>query len=153
MYNVYIVSPGDTIDSIAEKFNTTPMDLYQINTFLDPDSPLEIGQKIIVPVPRTQNFEYYTVQKGDTLFQIASKYNTTVENLALLNGLDDNDYLYPDQKIVVPMKGVEIVVTKNGDTLSSVAKQLSDNLEQILLQNPTIYLLPEQLIVYKRTST
>lgn len=152
MYNVYIVSPGDTVDSIATKFNTTPTEIYRINTFLKKGEPLEIGQKIVIPIPRTNNFSYYTVQPGDNLYEVAGKYNISVENLALLNGLDNADYLYPGQKLVIPNKGVAVAVTKSGDTVSSIIRELNTNGEQLLLQNPTIYLLPDQLLVYKRTS-
>lgn len=152
MYNIYVVSPGDTIDSIAQKYNTTPQELYEINSFLIPNEPLTIGQRIIIPVPRTDSFEYYTIRKGDTLYKIAQKYNVTSEELAELNGLKKDEFLYEGQVLIVPKPGVKILITKEGETLGYIAKKLDSNLEQVLLQNPTVYLLPNQLIVYKKTS-
>ena len=153
MYNIYVVSPGDTIESIAARYNTTPQELYRINSFLNQNEPLTIGQRIIIPVPKTDNFEYYTIRRGDTLYNISRKYDLTSEQLAMLNGLDASDYLYPGQILLVPKSGIKVTITKDGDTLASLSRQLNSNLEQILLQNPDIYLLPEQLIVYRKTST
>jgi len=153
MYNIYVVSPGDTIDTIATRYNTTPQELYQINSFLNPNEPLTIGQRIIIPVPRMELFEYYTIKKGDTLYKISQNYDLSVSELAKLNGLDPSDYLYIDQVLLVPKQGVKIIITEEGDTLSKISRKTNSNLEQILLQNPDIYLLPDQLIAYRRTST
>lgn len=152
MYNLYVVSPGDTIESIAQTHNVTPQELYAINSFLNPNEPLSVGQRIIVPVPKTRNFEYYTIKKGDTLYNIASRYNISVRDLALLNGLKENEYLYPGQVILVPTKGVEIIITKSGETLGDVIRKLNTNLEQLILQNPNIILEKDQVITYKKSS-
>lgn len=152
MYNIYVVSPGDTIDIIAARYNTTPEELYAINSFLNPNEPLTIGQRIIIPVPKMDLFEYYTIKKGDSLYKISSNYGINASELATLNGIKTQDYLYPGQVLLVPKQGVNVIITKEGDTLASVGKALNSNLEQILLQNPNIYLLPDQLIAYRKTS-
>lgn len=153
MYNIYVVSPGDTIDTIAQRYNTTTQELFRINSFLNPNEPLTIGQRIIIPVPRTDTFEYYTIKKGDSLYRISQNFSLTTEELSKLNGLDPNDYLYPGQILLVPKQGVKIIITEEGNTLADIGRELNSNLEQILLQNPNIYLLPDQLIVYRKTST
>ncbi|MDI1646657.1 LysM peptidoglycan-binding domain-containing protein, partial [Staphylococcus aureus] len=43
---------------------------------------------------------YYTVQAGDSLSLIASKYGTTYQNIMRLNGLN-NFFIYPGQKLKV----------------------------------------------------
>lgn len=45
--------------------------------------------------------QYHTVQKGDTLYAIAKKYNTTVKQLTSLNSLKDPNKIYPGQKLRV----------------------------------------------------
>ena len=47
-------------------------------------------------------FEYYTISKGDSLYGIARRYNINPELLAGLNGLSMDDYIYPDQEILIP---------------------------------------------------
>ena len=94
-------------------------------------------------------FNYYTIEKGDNLYAIAMKNNTNVKNLLLINGLNENDYIYPGQEILVPNEGVNIYVTEN-DTLRDVASKLGLSEEEIIKQNETLYLLPEQIIIYKK---
>ncbi len=94
-------------------------------------------------------FEYYTVQKGDSLYQIGLKYNLTQQEIANLNGLELNEYIFPGQKLMIPRKGVKMYITKDGDTLSNIASSLGLTQEEIINTNRNIYLLPEQLIVYR----
>ena len=93
-------------------------------------------------------FEYYIVKKGDNLYQIGLKYGLTAKEIAELNGLELNEYIYPDQKILVPKENVKIYITEEGDTLNQVAQKLNISKETIDSYNKEIYLLPEQLIAY-----
>ncbi|NLP45615.1 MAG: DUF3794 domain-containing protein [Epulopiscium sp.] len=64
---------------------------------IDPEDLTKIPSMII-----------YVVQKGDTLWKIAKKYNTTVDELALLNDIEDVDVIYPGQKLLILKKVIEI---------------------------------------------
>ena len=44
---------------------------------------------------------YYTVKSGDTLSEIASKYGTTYQAIAKLNGIPDPNKIYPGQKLKI----------------------------------------------------
>ena len=72
----------------------------------------------------------------------------TAKEIAELNGLELNEYIYPDQKILVPKENVKIYITEEGDTLNQVAQKLNISKETIDSYNKEIYLLPEQLIAY-----
>jgi len=48
--------------------------------------------------------KYYEVKRGDTLYEIAKKNGTTVDELVKLNGLKDKKYIYPGQKLLLPGK-------------------------------------------------
>lgn len=76
------------------------------------------------------------------------KYGLTAKEIAELNGLELNEYIYPDQKILVPKENVKIYITEEGDTLNQVAQKLNISKETIDSYNKEIYLLPEQLIAY-----
>ena len=65
--------------------------------------------------------------------------------------LGSDDYLYPGQIILIPNKGVEIVITKENETLGNLLKKLDTNIEQLILQNPNIVLEKDQLITYKKS--
>jgi len=148
MYDIYTVGKADTIETIANSFNISPANLYKLNGF-NPDYILKEGTNIIVPKVSNDYFEYYTVVKGDNLYQIAKQYNVDENLLSVLNGLNLNDYIYPNQTIVVPQKGVGIYITQNGDSINEIAKGIGANINSLLSQNPKIYVMPEQIIVYK----
>lgn len=145
----YIVQAGDNIASIARMFNVKVADLVRENN-LENIYYLVPGLELVIPTPATQNaFDYYVVQKGDNLYQIARRFGITAEMLAELNGLELNEYIYPDQQLLVPKEGVQVYITKEGDTLNLIADELGIPREKILLYNENIYLLPEQLIAYR----
>ena len=146
LYDTYIVEKDDTIDSISSKYNTSPEVLYQLNGYsLD----LEPGMTIIVPRITSKYFDYYTVTKGDTLYKIAIDNKIVPNLLAQLNGININDYIYPNQVLLVPKAGTILYITAIGDTLSEIAEGLKINISDLIKQNDKIYLQPEQLIVYK----
>lgn len=149
MYKIYRIEEGDTLDSIARQFGTTADILRKINGLNENDSILN-NQYIIVPVQKGVLFDLYIVQPGDTMYEIAKKYGIREGDLLRLNGLKPNEYIYPNEEILVPRKGVEFYITDEGDTMKSAADKLNVTPGDILLQNETIYLLPEQLLVVRK---
>lgn len=101
----YIVKKGDTLYSVASRYNTTVNELKRLNN-LSTDS-LSIGQLIKLPgnlTDENQNQEMqnnYIVKKGDTLYSIASKYNTTVDDIKRLNNISSNN-LSIGQILIIP---------------------------------------------------
>ncbi|MGM9882421.1 MAG: LysM peptidoglycan-binding domain-containing protein [Bacilli bacterium] len=144
MYDIYQIQAGDTIDTLANKYSVSPEVLRQLN----PNSSFGVGTNIIVP-RENEYFEVYTINKGDTLYEIARRYNTDYHLLALLNGLNVNDYIYPGTTILVPKRNVKYYITKNNDTLLGVNKLLEGDINKLIKQNSNIYLQEGQLIVYK----
>ena len=63
---------------------------------------LTIGQTIVIPTEINQ-YDTYTVKKGDTLYSIARMYNTTVTNIQTINNLDTS-ILQVGQQLLVPKK-------------------------------------------------
>ena len=91
--NYYIVKSGDTLWSIAKKYNTTVDKIKTLNKLNN--NLLSIGQKLIISGDNT-----YTVKKGDTLYAIAKKYNTTVDKIKKDNNLKSNT-ININQKLIV----------------------------------------------------
>ena len=149
MYDKYRVNSNDTLSSIAKEYNTSVDLLRDINNLYYLDS-LREGMDIIVPKKEDKYFITYKINEGDTLYKIAQKYNTNPTLLAALNGLDMDDYIYPNQEILLPTSNYSYYITKEGDTINSVSSLLRKNPEYLLKENETIYLMPGQIIVSRK---
>jgi len=96
-----------------------------------------------------KTFDYYTVEKGDSLYSISKKYNVNPKLLAALNGLNSSDYIYPNQVIILPSRNYNYYITKDGDTLKLVSDAFGTSEQDLIKDNGTIYLQEGQLIVNK----
>lgn len=144
----YIVKKNDTLDSIATAFNVRKEDIINANNLPESFMIFE-GQALLIPNVNSNVFDYYVVQKGDTLFSIANRYNTTASMLALINGIKENEYIYANQTILVPRRGIRTYITRPGDTLFSTSDNLGVLPTKLIQDNHSIYLLPEQLIIVR----
>lgn len=81
----------------------------------------------------------YTVKKGDTLSGIASKYGTTYQELARINGIADPNKIYPGQVLKIngtaSSSSTQYYTVKSGDTLSKIAKQYGTTVNQLVAWN------------------
>lgn len=149
MYRIYQVEYGDTIDSIARKTNTSANNIKNINGF-NSDSDLVVGSLIIVPKESEQVFETYRVKKGDSIYSIAQMYNVNPDTLLLLNGLNKDDYIYPNQELIVPNQDVVVYVTKEGDTIDGIINNLGVDANTFNKENERVFVMEDQLVVHKK---
>ena len=97
--NVYIVKSGDTLSGIAEMYNTSYQELARYNNISNPDL-IYPGEEIRIPQGDSNNTNnIYIVKPGDTLSEIAEKYNTTYQELARINNISNPDLIYPGEEI------------------------------------------------------
>ena len=145
--NIYIVKKGDSLYSIANKYNTTVDELKRINNLTS--NILSIGQVLKLPSDKASNVEKeentisYTVQKGDSLYSIARKYDTTIDRIKDLNNLTTN-LLSIGQVLLIPTDtNLETTYTvKKGDSLYSIAKKYNTTVDRLKqLNNLTSNLL------------
>lgn len=148
--NIYIVKAGDSLYSIAQKYNTTVEELKRINN-LD-SNQLVIGQRIKLPTIMETDNNYYIVKVGDTLYSIANKYNMSVNELKSINNLV-TDNLYVGQKLLLvsnnPMND-NIYTVKVGDTLYSIAKRYNIPVMDLINANninDNIIVVGQELII------
>lgn len=149
MFERYRLEKNDDLFSIAKKYNTTVKALQDINNIYYLDS-LREGMEIIVPSETKEYFNYYKVEKGDSLYAIARRYNINPELLASMNGLNLADYIYPNQQLLIPKNGYSYYITAEGDTIDEVIKVFNSNKDKFLNENKTIYLMEGQLLVNKK---
>lgn len=126
----YVVKKGDSLWSIAKKYNMTVDELKSINNLKS--NLLSIGQRLKIK-KSDDNQNIYIVKKGDTLYKIANMYGTTVDNLKALNNLKNNN-LSIGQKLIVPSKN-KIYIVQKGDSLWSIARKYDTTVDSIKRNN------------------
>lgn len=149
MFISYLIKKGDTLDNISRNYGVSKEYLMDINNISYYDDIKE-GRELIVPSINDVYFDTYKIEKGDTLYAISKKYNVNPSLLSALNGLNMEEYIYPGQEIMIPKKGYSYYITAEGDTLKTVSDTFGANYQDLINQNKTIYLLPEQLLVIKK---
>ena len=133
-YDLYIVKKGDTLYKIANNYNISVNELKKINNLTS--DTLSIGDQLLVPIIDESDYTIYIVKKGDSLYSIAQKYNTTVDSIKKLNNLASN-LLSINQQLKIPTKKEEEVqnfynyTVVPGDTLYSIAKNNNTTVETI----------------------
>ena len=148
MYRIYEVQDGETLVSIAAKLGISPEVLATLNG-ISLGAILNPNTYIVIPTGSSM-FDRYVIKDGDTMYSIASRYGVEPMQLLRLNGMNENDIIYPDQEILVPKSNAGFYVTMEGDTINGITRMLRQNITDIVRDNDTIYLLPDQLIVYKK---
>lgn len=126
---IYTVQKGDSLWAIASKYNVSVDDIKKANNLSS--NLLSIGQKLTIPVIPNMNQITYTVKKGDSLWLIANKYDTTVEQIKSTNNLSSN-LLSIGQVLVIPSSSNFITyVVKKGDSLWLIANKYNTTVNQI----------------------
>lgn len=134
--NIYIVKAGDSLWSIANRYGTTVSILKQLNGLTSDN--LSIGQKLYLPnqggEEKPENVTY-VVKSGDSLYTIARKYNTTVNDLMNLNRLKTS-LLSIGQVLKIPNSSAGTVyVVKSGDSLWNIANRYGTTVDAIKQKN------------------
>lgn len=140
--DTYIVQKGDSLWSIANKFNMTVSELKNLNNLTN--NLLSIGQVLKIKDSSNNGKTTYTVQKGDSLWVIANKYGITTEELKSYNNLTSN-LLSIGQVLKIPQGKTStenIYTVKKGDSLWTIANRYNITVEKIkVLNNLTSNLL------------
>lgn len=147
--DVYIVEEGDTIEEIGRKYNIPVIEIIRANNLKEPYL-LTAGQSLTIPTNLYNIFDYYIVKNGDTLYSITNNKSTTVELISQINGINPNDYIYTGQTLLIPKPEIELYITKTGDTIDTLANYFSAPSLDVLYSNNSIFLLPGQLIIYRK---
>ena len=134
--NTYVVKSGDSLYSIARKYNTTVDELKRLNNLSS--NVLSIGQVLKIPSSESNNTgigtgttNAYVVKSGDSLYSIARKYNTTVDEIKSLNNLTSN-LLSIGQVLKIPSaSSTNTYVVKSGDNLYSIARKYQITVDEL----------------------
>ncbi len=135
----YTVKSGDSLWSIANRFNTTVAEIKRLNNLNT--NALQVGQVLKLPTGNgnTNNNQgnTYTVKSGDSLWSIANRFNTTVAELKALNNLNTN-ILQIGQILKLPtntgntnINQESTYTVKSGDSLWSIARKYDISVSEL----------------------
>lgn len=130
--NYYVVKKGDTLYSIAKKYGTTVDKLKDLNNLSS--NNLSIGQKLLVN-DTLMDDDLYQVVSGDTLYSIAKKYNTTVDEIKKMNNLSSNMITIGDKLMIPKAVSLNTYIVQKGDTLYSIARKFNTTVTALMLAN------------------
>ena len=129
--NYYVVDSGDTLWSIARKYNLSVNELKALNNLSS--NVLSVGQRLIVGKESSND---YVVSAGDTLWAIARKFNVSVDDIKALNNLSSNN-LSIGMILKIPLysnkqnEETNVYVVKSGDSLWSIARMFNSTVDEI----------------------
>lgn len=141
---IYIVARGDTLKSLATRFQSTVENIMANNPSIKSANLIYEGQRLNIyavgpgttPPPPSSGQTYY-VQKGDTLRIIAARFGTTVDAILKINSIPNPNVIYVGQAISIPA-GVSTYVVQKGDTLRIIANKFGTTVDALLALNPKI---------------
>ncbi|RCW51480.1 LysM peptidoglycan-binding domain-containing protein [Halanaerobium sp. MA284_MarDTE_T2] len=156
---IYTVKKGDTLSDIADKFNITISELKRINGLNS--NIIKIGQELNIKnnyitdnKSENKNDEenniliVHEVKSGDTLSEIAHRYNTSIKALREKNNLN-GDFLSIGKKIIIRNSKIDadassedqssedsiLYEVRKGDTLSEIADRFNITVSELKREN------------------
>ena len=131
--NEYVVKKGDSLYTIAKKYNVSVDDLLKVNGLTS--ALIYPNQVVIIPLTNNGNvyFMEYVVKENDSLNLIADKYNVNLNELKNYNNFEKL-YLATDQVIYIPVKNKTHKVEVD-DTIDIIIKKYDMTLEEFVHLN------------------
>ncbi|MCP9886820.1 LysM peptidoglycan-binding domain-containing protein [Cyanobium sp. ATX 6A2] len=157
------VQTGDTLSDIAARHGVGLTRLMQANGISDADLVV-VGQRLTIPggagrsaapaAPSQQPTAPYTVKSGETLSEIAARFNTSTERLIQLNGIQNPDHVTSGSRLRIPMpprstaaqpaatparlapnRNAREHVVQGGESLSEIAGRYGTSVSQLVALN------------------
>ena len=159
---VYIVQPGDTLDLLVFRYNTTSAAIIQANCLLSttilPGSILylpPVPTATPIPCGAPSGWVIYIVKPGDTLYNISQLYNITVGELQRANCLNTT-IIHVGQKLYVPPwapKTFTPTITLTATGTNSPTATATETPTSATTDTPTITSVPSDTPTTEPTNT
>jgi len=158
---VVTVRSGETLSEIADRHGVSLTRLMQANGITKPDH-VEIGQRLTIPGSGstartasssggTQGTAPYTVKSGETLSEIADRFNTTTARLIQINRISEPDLVMSGTRLQVPVtaqrsapaaasapavnRNASEHVVQSGENLSLIAERYGTSVSRLVALN------------------
>ena len=109
------------------------------NRFANEDFLDDKSEHPNVPKPSFRNYITLFMPYGVTIYSIALKYNTTVEQIAYVNNIRNINSIYPGKILKIPVfdynTSARIYIVRNGDSLLGISKKLGVSIGRIIMLN------------------
>lgn len=110
------VKSGDTLFSLAQRFNTTVQAIVQANHLGNIQAQIQIGQRLLIPIPSSisqiaaplEAPAVYHVGRGESVENIARKFNVPPETITTENNLSESDQLAGGRWLFISPAPIEI---------------------------------------------
>jgi LysM repeat protein len=153
----HTVAWGETLYSIARAYGVTPQSLAAVNA-MSLNSWVYAGQRLVIPADGSSSTPssetpsgYYAVKAGDTLYSIATRFATSVDQLSASNDLPANGLIYVGWTLHVPASGAapakastQSYIVQDGEQLAQIAMHFGTTAQAVALANS----LPNTWLVY-----
>ncbi len=170
---IHTVKSGETVYGISKAYGISQEKLIEANPSINVN--MRAGDEIVIPVKQgvytapaatataatgSKYVTYHTIKRGETLYSVAHKYNTTIENLIALNpGLGSGNFKADDVIKIQPNTPSDIQLSKEyrqfvpytvkeGDTFESVAKSNNVTAQQLRDNNSGVDKLKKGKVIY-----
>jgi LysM repeat protein len=142
----YTVKPGDTLWTIAQNYNVSMEGILAVN-YLSNKDVLSVGQKLEIPAMGGSNKENgkiktveYTVAKGDSLWNIAQKFDIKMHEIISINQLDNITQLSVGQKLDIPVsEGAVASGQKTKPTVSGTQEEKPKDVIHTVQKGETLW--------------
>ena len=133
-YLIYTIKKGDNLYSIAKNYNITLDELINFNQ--QGSTLLHIGEQLLIPINnQTNNSIQYVIKAGDTLYNIAKRYNTNVDEIKRINNLSTNMLKIGETILIPGTSNYQTYVIRTNDTLEGIALKYNTTVESIMKAN------------------
>lgn len=133
-YLIYTIKKGDNLYSIAKNYNISLEELINFNQ--QGSTLLHIGEQLLIPINnQTNNNIQYVIKPGDTLYNIAKRYNTNVDEIKRINNLNTNMLKIGETILIPGTSNYQTYVIRTNDTLEGIALKYNTTVENIMKAN------------------
>lgn len=135
-YLIYTIKPGDNLYNIAKTYNITLDELINFNE--QGTTLLHIGDQLLIPISNNKTTNkniQYIIKPGDTLYNIAKRYNTTVDEIKRVNNFNTNMLKIGDVIFLPGTSSYKTYVIRTNDSLENIAARFNTTVEEIMRIN------------------